>query len=353
MSTTLSTLREKLDEIIGEKKYSGTTSSAGASDYTTVVDSSLANYPDNFFANWYLYLVCDYETNELIEKRVKSFDSPSGTVTVWNPFETQIDAETCYTLSRFSIDEKVAAINRALVDSLPYFYNKVIGIIVGKHTSEKDNRKYVLADILGDTFAEIPDELYTQDYLQGTHDGMDRATVLTDSSQDWDTDELIGQVVYNKTDLSYGIITTNTSTTVTAILKGGTNGSWYTGDEYIIPKKELPQRLSNYETMMGDNASFYADVSDQKIILCIGRNRLTPLTYETDETELDTNEQAEIVALKGAVNLYKMALATIDSSDRADFEKQITTWENEWAYRIRERFMPPMGKIRIDWSWTR
>jgi len=44
MSKTLSTVRNKLNEIIGEKKYSGTTSSAPSEDYTTAVDSSLANY---------------------------------------------------------------------------------------------------------------------------------------------------------------------------------------------------------------------------------------------------------------------------------------------------------------------
>jgi len=351
MSKTLSTVRNKLNEIIGEKKYSGTTSSDGAEDYTTAVDSSLANYPDNFFVNWYLYTTSGSSTLE--ERRIKLFDSPSGTLTVWEAFSAQVASGKSYTLSRFSIDEKMAAINRALVDCFPYFYSRVTGVLIGEHTDDKDDRKYAISSIKGDTFSEIPDELYIQDCWTGEHDGDDDASVLTDSSQDWDTNELVGQVVYNKTDGSYGTITANTSTTVTATLAHGTGSDWDTDDEYLIPKNIMPERFFDYQVITGDRSNFYADVTDDYLIQCVGRAPLTAFTSDTSATELNTDEEAEIVALKGAANLYQIALATIDSSDRADFEKQIATWNNEWGYRIRERFMPPMEKIRIDWSWTR
>lgn len=68
----------------------------------------------------------------------------------------------------------------------------------------------------------------------GSHDGANNASVLTDSTQTWVTNELVGNVVYNKTDGSYATITANTATTVTATLAGGTDNDWDTSDEYVI-----------------------------------------------------------------------------------------------------------------------
>jgi len=68
----------------------------------------------------------------------------------------------------------------------------------------------------------------------GTHTGADDASVLTDSAQDWDTNELVGLRVYNTTDGSSGLVTANTSTTVTATLSGGAQNDWDTGDAYYL-----------------------------------------------------------------------------------------------------------------------
>lgn len=68
----------------------------------------------------------------------------------------------------------------------------------------------------------------------GTHTGSGGASVLTDSTASWTTDALIGMYVYNTTDSSYGRITDNTSTTVTATLIGGTDNDWDNGDAYTV-----------------------------------------------------------------------------------------------------------------------
>ena len=71
----------------------------------------------------------------------------------------------------------------------------------------------------------------------GTHTGSDNASVLTDASKSFATDELVDYRVYNTTDGSDGIITANTATTVTATLAGGTGNDWDTSDAYIIVAK--------------------------------------------------------------------------------------------------------------------
>lgn len=68
----------------------------------------------------------------------------------------------------------------------------------------------------------------------GTHNGGDDAALLTDSTASWVADSLIGAYAVNKTDGSYGLITDNTDTTVTATLAGGTGNEWDDDDVYVI-----------------------------------------------------------------------------------------------------------------------
>jgi len=70
----------------------------------------------------------------------------------------------------------------------------------------------------------------------GNHTGANnQATVLTDAAQTWVIDELVGNQVFNSSDGSSGIITTNGVNTATvAALAGGTDNDWDTNDGYEI-----------------------------------------------------------------------------------------------------------------------
>jgi len=82
----------------------------------------------------------------------------------------------------------------------------------------------------------------------GTHDGGDdQVGILTDSTASWTTDALVGQWLHNVSDKviaidiygnepirSYGLITANTATTITATLAGGDENDWDNGDTYVI-----------------------------------------------------------------------------------------------------------------------
>ena len=69
----------------------------------------------------------------------------------------------------------------------------------------------------------------------GTHNGGNGSPALVDSIASWTVDVLVGKVVTNITDGSSGTITSNTRTTVTAILNGGASNAWDSGDAYYIP----------------------------------------------------------------------------------------------------------------------
>jgi len=75
----------------------------------------------------------------------------------------------------------------------------------------------------------------THTKYSGTHTAATHATVLTDSTQAWTNDELIGDTVTNVTDGSSGVITDNNGTTITVTtLAGGTDDEWKAGDVYTI-----------------------------------------------------------------------------------------------------------------------
>lgn len=79
----------------------------------------------------------------------------------------------------------------------------------------------------------------TDDSQSGAHTGANNASVLTDSGQTWTVDQWVGYKVNNLTDGSSGIITANTSTTVTATLSGGAEDDWDTSDVYSIVEGPL------------------------------------------------------------------------------------------------------------------
>lgn len=85
---------------------------------------------------------------------------------------------------------------------------------------------------------------------RGTHTGGMGVALLTDAAAHFPIPNgLVGQVVHNVTDGSFGTITANTLTTITAVLVGGTDNLWDTGDEYLIGVHLI-------DSMTGDDLPF-------------------------------------------------------------------------------------------------
>ena len=82
---------------------------------------------------------------------------------------------------------------------------------------------------LGATGLSVNEEVHIKKLsptLAGTHDGSSGAAVLTDSGEDWGTDQFIGYTLSNTTDGSSTTVTSNTATTITGVLSGGTDDDW-------------------------------------------------------------------------------------------------------------------------------
>lgn len=69
----------------------------------------------------------------------------------------------------------------------------------------------------------------------GTHDAATSSTVLTDSGESWTADAYIGAMIKNTTTGASGVITDNTTNTITvASLSGGSRQDWQNGDTFEV-----------------------------------------------------------------------------------------------------------------------
>lgn len=84
-------------------------------------------------------------------------------------------------------------------------------------------------------------DVFTLGYSVGTHNGGDDASVLTDTTQAWEVDALVGRNLYNLTNNSRGVITANTATTITATMTGDPLGEndFDDGDFYLVTQRAV------------------------------------------------------------------------------------------------------------------
>lgn len=70
--------------------------------------------------------------------------------------------------------------------------------------------------------------------INAEHDGANNVAVLTDSGELWAVDGFVGRKLINYTDGSWGIVTANTSNTVTVTLQDGIENDFDIGDDVFI-----------------------------------------------------------------------------------------------------------------------
>jgi len=103
--------------------------------------------------------------------------------------------------------------------------------------------------------------------LVGSHDGSANASILSDSTQSWPIDALIGWTITNTTDGSSGTVTANTAITITATLSGGTDDDWDTSDHYRL-------RLSGTANFQEGINAFASVLPDDALLTITGNTIL-------------------------------------------------------------------------------
>ena len=157
----------------------------------------------------------------------------------------------------------------------------------------------------------ISDDFWNYGKEAGTHTGAADQAILTDSTLGATVDEFIGYTILNITDGSRAIITSNTATTVTGVLYGGTDNDWDASDIHHIAVPLNP------DAGQGISHRFMVKVRDFGVD--IDRRRLvgTSRRYGNTFSEFKINGTAQgnnVFALSDTGDLNNTtAWATIDA----------------------------------------
>ncbi len=120
MTTALSVARQKLSEVIGDWRP-GTTTATGSN--VTAVDSLLAEFPDDYFIDWYIYLTSG--TYAASKRPVSDFTSTGGTVTWTAILAGNSGSSITYELHRIDPTYFMQALNNAMLETYPYLYKEI------------------------------------------------------------------------------------------------------------------------------------------------------------------------------------------------------------------------------------
>ena len=123
-TTTRATLRQRLSEALGDYQ-SLTTTSAGNSAGTSVVDTGLRNLPggadDDAFEGFYILVTSGAKTGE--SRRVKNYIANTNTLVTQESFSGgAVDTTVSYELHQYDPLQKHQAINRAIEELYPFLY---------------------------------------------------------------------------------------------------------------------------------------------------------------------------------------------------------------------------------------
>lgn len=123
MSRTGDQVLQAVGEVIHDH-FASTTTSAGASDGTSIIDTALRQYGDNKLVGRYIRLGT---TGRVVRRIIRNTQS-SGTATLAEPFAAQVASGVAYQLHRYKPADKFLAIDKARLedDIMESLFNNVL-----------------------------------------------------------------------------------------------------------------------------------------------------------------------------------------------------------------------------------
>ena len=281
-----------IDRATGDIRYIGDdhTLSGGSPSYATVIQ----------FHRW----LQDFADNEAFDAGPAASDNIEVDIIDKNP-------------SNRSTDNIITLVNGFNVDaiSIEHLYDGTI--IQGSGPTEERwdgivnfGNSNAHLQILQDG-AVIADDFWNYGHEAGTHTGAADATVLTDSTLGATTDEFIGYTIKNITDGSRALIVSNTATTVTGQLYGGTESDWDNTDVHhiAVPLNGDPAQGISHRFMI-KTRDFGVDIDRRRLVGTTRRYGNTFSEFKINGTSQGNN----VLALNDTGDLNNTtAWATIDA----------------------------------------
>ena len=125
MAASTRTGEQLLDDfgIFLDDKYESTTTGAG--DTTTVVDTALAEFGTDRLIGMYIRITANVAGNQYLVRRITAFVSATGTVTVAPAFAGATGSATTYELHRYDPEKKFRALDEARIEAVADLYQLI------------------------------------------------------------------------------------------------------------------------------------------------------------------------------------------------------------------------------------
>lgn len=118
ISRTGNQLLLDLSRFIGDLDFPAGLTTTGAGSTTTLVDTALGRFGDDYILDWYVRITEDVNGNQYANQRVSNFVSSTTTAT-HGAFAGATGSGTTYELHRYSPDEKFSALDEARLTIFP------------------------------------------------------------------------------------------------------------------------------------------------------------------------------------------------------------------------------------------
>lgn len=119
MSLTGNQLLTGLSRFIGDLEFPQGLTTTGAGSTTSLVDTALARFGDDYLIDWYARITENVNGNQYLNRRITDFTGSSGTCTLAPAFAGSTASGTEYELHRYSPDEKFSALDQARLAAYP------------------------------------------------------------------------------------------------------------------------------------------------------------------------------------------------------------------------------------------
>lgn len=119
MSRTGNQLLTQLSRYIGDLDFPEGLSSTGAGSTTTLVDTALSRFGDDYLLDWFARITENVNGNQYLARRISDFVASTGTCTFLPAFAGSTASGTDYELHRISPAEKFNALDEARISAYP------------------------------------------------------------------------------------------------------------------------------------------------------------------------------------------------------------------------------------------
>lgn len=158
MSLTGNQLLTGLSRYIGDFDFPAGLATTGAGSSTSLVDTKLARFADDYLIDWYIRITENVNGNQYLNSRISDFASSTGTATLLPALAGGATGSgTDYEVHRISPDEKFSALDEARIPAYP-----ALGTLVYNDTLTGDGlqRTFDIPSAVRrgpiDVFVEVP-----------------------------------------------------------------------------------------------------------------------------------------------------------------------------------------------------